>query len=60
MEIKQIRNATIRVLYAGKTFLIDPCLRKKGRWDVFGYPGQSVSCSGCSERRNTDADVRAA
>ena len=31
MEIKQIRNATIRVLYAGKTFLIDPWLLEKGR-----------------------------
>ena len=35
MEIKQIRNATIRVLYAGKTFLIDPWLLEKGRMGCF-------------------------
>ena len=35
MEIKQIRNATIRVLYAGKTFLIDPWLAEKGQMGCF-------------------------
>ncbi|HBX75210.1 MAG: MBL fold metallo-hydrolase [Succiniclasticum sp.] len=35
MEIKQIRNATIRVLYAGKTFLIDPWLLEKGQMGCF-------------------------
>ena len=29
MKIKQIRNATIRIEYAGKTFLVDPWLEKK-------------------------------
>ena len=51
MEIKQIRNATIRVLYAGKTFLIDPLACGKRTDGVFfGYPGPSVSCPGYSER----------
>ena len=41
MEIKQIRNATIRVLYAGKTFLIDPWLLEKGQMGCFlDIPGR--------------------
>ena len=35
MEIKQIRNATVRVSYAGKTFLIDPWLIDKGKMGCF-------------------------
>lgn len=34
VKIQQIRNATIKVQYAGTTFLIDPMLAKKG-----AYPG---------------------
>ncbi|WP_288201749.1 MBL fold metallo-hydrolase [uncultured Megasphaera sp.] len=30
MEIQQIRNATNKITYAGKTFLVDPWLVKKG------------------------------
>jgi L-ascorbate metabolism protein UlaG (beta-lactamase superfamily) len=38
MNIKQIRNATIIVEYAGKRFLIDPVLAEKGIYPPFG-PG---------------------
>ena len=42
MQIKQIRNATLKVTYAGKTFLIDPWLIGKGKFgsfaDVPGFP----------------------
>jgi L-ascorbate metabolism protein UlaG (beta-lactamase superfamily) len=34
VQIQQIRNATLKIDYAGKTFLIDPLLAKKG-----AYPG---------------------
>src|SRR3546814_843701 len=34
LQIQQIRNATLKIEYAGKTFLIDPLLAKKG-----AYPG---------------------
>ena len=34
VQIQQIRNATAKIHYAGKTFLVDPFLAKKGR-----YPG---------------------
>ena len=32
MKIQQIRNATLKVTYAGATFLIDPWLA--GRWEM--------------------------
>src|SRR3954453_19712159 len=35
MNIKQIRNATIVVEYAGKKFLIDPMLAEKGTYPPF-------------------------
>jgi L-ascorbate metabolism protein UlaG (beta-lactamase superfamily) len=35
MNIKQIRNATIVVEYAGKKFLIDPMLEEKGTYPPF-------------------------
>lgn len=35
MKIKQIRNATMIVTYAGKKFLIDPMLGKKGVYPPF-------------------------
>ncbi|MBA0187408.1 MBL fold metallo-hydrolase [Pectobacterium odoriferum] len=34
VEMQQIRNATVKITYAGTTFLIDPMLAKKG-----AYPG---------------------
>ncbi|HCE6543732.1 TPA: MBL fold metallo-hydrolase [Pseudomonas aeruginosa] len=34
VQIQQIRNATLKIRYAGKTFLVDPLLAKKG-----AYPG---------------------
>lgn len=34
MKIKQVRNATLIIEYAGKTFLVDPFLAEKG-----AYPG---------------------
>jgi len=37
MKITQVRNATQRIVYAGKTFLIDPMLSKKEAWP--GFPG---------------------
>lgn len=36
MNIRQIRNATIVVEYAGKKFLIDPVLADKGAYPPFG------------------------
>ena len=42
MKIKQIRNATLKIEYAGKTFLIDPWLTGKGEFGSFaevpGFP----------------------
>lgn len=42
MKIKQIRNATLKIEYAGKTFLIDPWLVGKGGFGSFsevpGFP----------------------
>ena len=35
MRIQQIRNATIRIVYAGKTFLIDPWLAEQGAMGTF-------------------------
>lgn len=35
MKIKQIRNATLIVTYAGKKFLIDPMLAEKGTYPPF-------------------------
>lgn len=34
VQVQQIRNATAKINYAGKTFLVDPFLAKKGK-----YPG---------------------
>jgi len=36
LNIQQIRNATLVVQYAGKRFLIDPMLSKKGSFPPFG------------------------
>ena len=35
MEVTQIRNATLKLNYGGKTFLIDPMLSKKGELPSF-------------------------
>lgn len=37
VQVQQIRNATAKIHYAGKTFLVDPFLAKKGRYP--GFPG---------------------
>ncbi|MER0468958.1 MBL fold metallo-hydrolase [Bacillus cabrialesii subsp. cabrialesii] len=37
MNIQQIRNATLVVKYAGKTFLIDPMLAEKGAYPPFPH-----------------------
>ena len=43
MKIKQIRNATLRVEYAGKTFLVDPWLESKHSAGCFAIlPGRPV------------------
>src|SRR5688500_10122163 len=34
VQVQQIRNATARISYAGKIFLLDPFLARKGK-----YPG---------------------
>ena len=40
MKIKQIRNATLKINYSGKTFLIDPWLIAKGQFGSFAdIPG---------------------
>ena len=38
MKIKQIRNATLKIQYGGKTILVDPMLSKKGTIPAFGPP----------------------
>ena len=45
VQFQQIRNATARISFAGKTFLLDPLLAKKG-----AYPGFDGTFR--SERRN--------
>lgn len=35
MNIQQIRNATVVIEYAGKKFLIDPILAKKGAYPPY-------------------------
>lgn len=37
VQVQQIRNATAKITYAGKTFLVDPFLAKKGKYP--GFPG---------------------
>lgn len=37
MKIQQIRNATIIIKYAGKKFLVDPMLGKKGSFAPFPF-----------------------
>ena len=37
VQVQQIRNATAKISYAGKTFLVDPFLAKKGTYP--GFPG---------------------
>lgn len=39
MKLTQIRNATNRLEYAGKTFLIDPWLSPKHTLSFAGIPG---------------------
>lgn len=64
MNIKQIRNATIVVQYAGKRFLIDPVLADKGTYPPFpnslrqdqGNPTVSLPAS-VDELLNVDAVI---
>lgn len=37
VQVQQIRNATAKITYGGKTFLVDPFLAKKGTYP--GFPG---------------------
>ena len=37
VQVQQIRNATAKISYGGKTFLVDPFLAKKGTYP--GFPG---------------------
>lgn len=37
VQVQQIRNATAKIDYAGKTFLVDPFLARKGTYP--GFPG---------------------
>jgi L-ascorbate metabolism protein UlaG (beta-lactamase superfamily) len=41
MHIQQIRNATLRIDYAGKRFLVDPLLAEQGAYP--GFPGTANS-----------------
>ncbi|NHZ89668.1 MBL fold metallo-hydrolase [Massilia sp. CCM 8733] len=50
VQVQQIRNATARISYAGKTFLVDPFLAKKGT-----YPGFRGTFN--SELRNPMVDL---
>lgn len=38
MKVQQIRNATLKIYYGGKTILVDPMLSKKGAIPAFGPP----------------------
>ena len=60
MEIKQIRNATSRFICRQDVSDRSLAFGKRTDGMFFGYPESSVSCSGYSERRDTDANVRAA
>ncbi|AKJ27165.1 MBL fold metallo-hydrolase [Caldimonas brevitalea] len=40
VQVQQIRNATLKVTYAGATYLIDPLLAEKG-----AYPGFAGTCN---------------
>ena len=44
MKIQQIRNATLRIEYAGKTFLTDPWLMDKGAMGTFRSLGNLFRC----------------
>lgn len=50
MKFTQIRNATLKLTFAGKTFLIDPMLAEKGR-----YPGFEGTLN--SHLRNPTVDL---
>jgi len=50
VQVQQIRNATAKINYAGKTFLVDPFLAKKGT-----YPGFSDTFH--SELRNPTVEL---
>jgi L-ascorbate metabolism protein UlaG (beta-lactamase superfamily) len=50
VQIQQIRNATVKINYAGKTFLLDPLLARKGE-----YPGFAGTFH--SELRNPLVDL---
>lgn len=50
VQVQQIRNATLKINYAGKTFLIDPFLAKKGT-----HPGFEGTVN--SELRNPLIDL---
>lgn len=39
MKLTQIRNATIRMIYAGNVFLIDPWLAPKHQLSFVDIPG---------------------
>lgn len=49
MKIKQIRNATLKIDYAGKTFLVDPWLVEKNKFgsfeDVPGRPFKTLDAT---------------
>ena len=40
MKLTQIRNATIRMIYAGNVFLIDPWLAPKHQLSFVDIPGR--------------------
>lgn len=42
MKITQIRSATNRLVYAGKTFLIDPWLAPRHAFSFIDIPGRPL------------------
>ncbi len=51
MNITQIRNATQRITFGGKTFLVDPMLAKKGAYPALPerarrdpQPDRGIAC----------------
>ena len=45
MKLTQIRNATIRMIYAGNVFLIDPWLAPKHQLSFVDIPGRPFHVS---------------
>ena len=55
MKLTQIRNATIRMIYAGNVFLIDPWLAPKHQLSFVDIPGRPFHVPDPVKRKYTNA-----